>query len=76
MRIAIAMSPGTITVPKFAATRPRRGRMLPKTRITRIGWVRVERISSGGVARGDDEVAAQEGEEGGHSRSPRPVRWM
>ena len=29
-----------------------------------------------GVARGDHQVAAQQREEGRHSRSPRPVRWM
>ena len=30
----------------------------------------------GGVARGHHEVATEERQEGGHSRSPRPVRWM
>jgi hypothetical protein len=30
----------------------------------------------GRLAHGDREVAAQEREEGGHSRSPLPVRWM
>ena len=76
IRMAIAMRPGTITVPKFAETRPSRGQDVAEDEDdeNRLGQGRQDQ--QGGVAGGHHEVAAQEGEEGGHSRSPRPVRWM
>ena len=71
------MRPGTITVRNSSATRPRRGRMLPKTSTTRMGWVSVADEEHGSALRdGHQQVAAQQGQEGGHSRSSFPVRWM
>ncbi len=49
MSIVIDMSPGTITVRNWSFTRWRRGRMLPKTSTTRIGWVRVAMRSMGAL---------------------------
>ena len=50
--------------------------MLPKTSTTRIGWVSVAEQERARRADRHVEVAPQEGEEGGHSRSSLPVRWM
>ena len=74
--MVMAMRPGSITVPKSAATRSIRGRRLPKTRITRIGWVRVATSSGPALRRATSRSRLQEREEGGHSRSSFPVRWM
>ena len=76
MSMVIDMRPGTITVRNSSATRPRRGRMLPNTSTTRIGWVRVPVSSRGALRERHVQVAPQQGEERGHSRSSFPVRWM
>ena len=50
-------------------TRPSRGRMLPKTRTRRIGWVIVPSEEERQLCRGDLEVALQNRQEGRQSRS-------
>jgi hypothetical protein len=50
--------------------------MFPNTRTTRIGCVSVAVSNISPWPSGDDEVAAEQGEESGHSRSSFPVRWM
>ena len=76
IRIEIAISPGTITDAEAGGDEPEPRQDVAEHQDHQDRLRERREQQERRLARGDSQVAVQQREEGGHSRSPRPVRWM